>query len=86
MQNKIPQVNYHKDFGKKDFFLVLTQDCLFLALTMGSAHYIQLPSEQPRSCDFFHKTDYIIINKMLSLKESGPKVKRLPLVWGLSLK
>lgn len=49
---------------------------------MGSAHYTQLPSEQPRSYDFFHKTDYIIINKMLSLKESCPKVKGLPLVWG----
>lgn len=49
---------------------------------MGSAHYTQLPSEQPRSSDFFHKSVYIIINKMLSLKESGPKVKGLPLVWG----
>lgn len=61
---------------------MLTQYCFFLVLTMGTAHYTQLPSEQPRSSDFFHKTDYIIINKMLSLKESGPKVKGLPLVWG----
>lgn len=49
---------------------------------MGAAHYTQLPSEQPRSSDVFHKTDYIIINKILSLKESGPKVTGLPLDWG----
>lgn len=82
MQNTVLQVNYHEVFEKKDFFFVLTQDCFFLVLTMGAAHYTQLPSEQPRSTDFFHKTDYIIINKMPGLKESGPKVTGLPLAWG----
>lgn len=72
-----------KPLERKTFFFVLTQDSLFfLVLTMGAAHYTQLPSEQPRSTDFFHKADCIIINKMLSLKENGPKVTGLPLVWG----
>lgn len=61
MQNTVLQVSYHEVFVKKDFFFVLTEDCFFLVL----AYYTQLPSEQPRSTDFFPKTDDTFVNKML---------------------
>lgn len=45
-------------FWKERLFFVLTQDCFFLVLTMGAVQYTQLPSEQPRTSDVFHKTLY----------------------------
>lgn len=67
---------------KKRLLFMLIQDCFFPCVDNGCSSHTQLPSEQPRSTDFFHKTDYIITNKILSLKESGPKVTSLPLVCG----